>query len=574
MQTRPTPLQGFLAVIVCAGLLALPITTLAQVVTAPPTPQIGSSNTISADPAVKRPHGKPCKVQLFTNQPFADFNTKTFVYTPPADCPGPWTKVIFTADFTVTAGRQFDRTAQFFLGGVNLYFGTTAEPRAALSPSWHVERDVTDLTTLFRSSQPGTAILGNFVGVSGGVTYDGIIYANAQLEFYPADFLEQGPRTADMVIGMPGNSGAATLSAPNDQLSQNLTLPMNVEAVYLDVIAQSQSNDEFWYLCVPSDLASALQSCGGTSFRETEITVDGRPAGVAPVYPWIYTGGIDPFLWEPIPGVQTLNFKSYRVDLTPFAGVLSDGKVHTLAISVFNANGYFSVTGNLLLYLDHAATKVSGSVLSDNLSAQPLPEVVENVIVDSAGNASGPVTVTSTRNYSISGYVDTSHGRVETTVSQRIRFSNTQTFSINTTTYVQDLEQSTTIDSQTTTRRGALVTEERKTLSYPLEVKYNQMTNADGSLSAQTVVDQKYLENEFNRVAGLEVLSVRTANHVSSQDTLSFSAAGVRTGHTGNSSQIYVTRDSRGSCYSRALTSVDSVLTAYKDGAACHPDWQ
>jgi hypothetical protein len=163
---------------------------------------------------------------------------------------------------------------------------------------------------------------------------------------------------------------------------------------------------------------------------------------------------------------------------------------------------------------------------------------------------------------------------VETTVSQRIRFSNTQSFAINTTTYDQALEQSTTVDSQTTTRRGALVTEERKTLSYPLKVEYNQLTNADGSLSAQTVVDQKDLENEVNRVAGLEVLSVRTSNHVSSQDTLSFSAAGVRTGHTGNSSQIYVTRDSRGHCYSRALTSVDSVLTAYKDGAACHPDWE
>src|SRR3954447_11754731 len=61
MQTRPTPLQGFLAVIVCAGLLALPVTTLAQVVTAPPTPQIGSSNTVSADPAVKRPHGTPAR---------------------------------------------------------------------------------------------------------------------------------------------------------------------------------------------------------------------------------------------------------------------------------------------------------------------------------------------------------------------------------------------------------------------------------------------------------------------------------------------------------------------------------
>jgi len=100
------------------------------------------------------------------------------------------------------------------------------------------------------------------------------------------------------------------------------------------------------------------------------------------------------------------------------------------------------------------------------------------------------------------------------------------------------------------------------------------MTNADGSLSAQTVVDQKDLKNEVNRVAGLEVLSVRSSNHVSSQDTLSFSAAGVRIGNTGNSSQTCVTRDTRGSCYSRALTSIDSVLTAYKDGAACHPDWE
>ena len=29
----------------------------------------------------------------------------------------------------------------------------------------------------------------------------------------------------------------------------------------------------------------------------------------------IYTGGIDPYLWIPIPGVRTLNFKPHRVDL-------------------------------------------------------------------------------------------------------------------------------------------------------------------------------------------------------------------------------------------------------------------
>jgi len=50
-----------------------------------------------------------------------------------------------------------------------------------------------------------------------------------------------------------------------------------------------------------NDVAAELESCSGTAFRESEVTIDGNPAGVAPVYPWIYTGGIDPFLWIPIP---------------------------------------------------------------------------------------------------------------------------------------------------------------------------------------------------------------------------------------------------------------------------------
>lgn len=60
-------------------------------------------------------------------------------------------------------------------------------------------------------------------------------------------------------------------------------MPMNVERAYLDVIAQSQANDEFWYTCVPDQDATNLQSCGGTAFRETEVSIDGQPAGVASV---------------------------------------------------------------------------------------------------------------------------------------------------------------------------------------------------------------------------------------------------------------------------------------------------
>ncbi|HEY8024387.1 MAG TPA: peptide-N4-asparagine amidase, partial [Burkholderiaceae bacterium] len=116
---------------------------------------IGSANVAIADPAVPRPSTQPCNVALFTNQAFADFNSHSFNYTPPASCPGPWSKVVLEVDLSINAGRQYDRTAHIWLGGVNIYTGTTAEPSASVARSWHVERDITDYSALFRSAQQG-----------------------------------------------------------------------------------------------------------------------------------------------------------------------------------------------------------------------------------------------------------------------------------------------------------------------------------------------------------------------------------------------------------------------------------
>src|SRR6202012_5695418 len=171
------PNPFILSTLLTSGVLAFATALPAQVVVTH-GPQIGSSNPITADPPVVRPQTKTCTVQLFTNQEFADFNTKDFNYAPPSECHGPWAKVVFSADFPVTAGRQFDRTAQFLIGNMNIYYGTTSEPRAALSPSWHVESDVSDLSAGLKAPQSGHAILGNFVGVDSGVAVPGTTYAN------------------------------------------------------------------------------------------------------------------------------------------------------------------------------------------------------------------------------------------------------------------------------------------------------------------------------------------------------------------------------------------------------------
>ena len=536
-----------------------------QVVLAPSSPQIGSSNPATAEPPVPRPHTQPCVVQLFSNLAFADFTPKTFSYSPPSACAGPWEKVVFTADFTVSAGRQFDRTAAFYLGHASIYYGTTAEPRAALSPSWHVERDVTDLTPIFLSSQTGEANIGNFVGVSNGVTYNGIIYANAALEFYPASRHGHAPAVPDIVVPVNGSGGdAGTLSTASSQITQALNLPTNVERVYLDVIAQSQSNDEFWYFCVPNDQASNLLSCGNTAFRETEVTIDGQPAGVAPVYPWIYTGGIDPYLWEPIPGIQTLDFRPYRVDLTPFAGVLSDGNPHTVGVSVFNADSYFLATANLLVYQDHSAKTVTGGVLHNTLTAAPVPVVTENIMTSAGPTFTGSVSVESDRDFEISGYVQTSHGRVETILQQRVHFLSTQEFDVNATTDVQNAQQATTVDATTTVLGDGDAQTTEKHFSYPLALNYAFVANADGSASQTVTVNQQDIADEVRGEDG--TLSVN--NEVNATDTLNFDPTGHYAPSGSNTTQSY-RRKTGDSCFARTLTAANQKLASVIGGKGC-----
>ena len=278
---------------------------------------------------------------------------------------------MLAADFSVEAGRQFDRTASIWIGGANVYFGTTAEPSRTVAPTWHIENDLTDYSALLAASQPGMVQLDNLVNDM----FTSTLHGSAELRFYPVDRRSPAPVAADAVFPLSNGptGGAVGLATTTSTLTRTFTLPTNVERAVLDVYAQSQSDDEFWYTCVPDELSSPLQSCPGTGFREAEISVDGTPAGVAPIYPWIFTGGIDPNLWKPIPSVQTLNFAPYRVDLTPFAGVLSDGKPHAIAISVFGARNFFATTASLLVFLDHRAAHVSGAVTVNTLAAAPTP---------------------------------------------------------------------------------------------------------------------------------------------------------------------------------------------------------
>lgn len=544
----------------------------ACVLSAQPIPSpglvIGSANTATADPPVPRPDTIPCVVELFNNIAFNNFSPKFFTFLPPTGCPGPWAKVVLSADFSIQAGRQFDRTAEIWIGGVNIYFGTTSEPSRAVARSWHIERDLTDYTVLFNTTQNGRVDLGNLVNS----TFTSTLFGTAELQFYPLPH-NGAPTTADLVLPLASDptGGTTFLNSVSDSLSKTFTLPTNVERAFLDVVAQSQAGDEFWYTCVPNDVANELQSCGGSGFRESEVSIDGQPAGVAPVYPWIYTGGIDPLLWRPIPGVQTLNFIPYRVDLTPFAGVLSNGQPHTVSLNVFNANGGFSTTATLLLFQDHGAQVVTGEVTQNTIGAGPAPNVVESLNTDASGNITGTVTVTSSRLFTIAGFVNTSHGSVRTNVDQRINFSNIQSFNITNTAFVQNITQRTNISSETKTQgAGDNARAFQQSLEWPLDLDFSFIINPDGTGSQTTTIKQRYLSAESGH-GGPGADSFRSiSNTVTPSDTLLFDANFNITGSTGQqSTQMYFSHDSTSGCFSRTITAASGVLTSISDGKGC-----
>ncbi|MGC2769426.1 MAG: peptide-N4-asparagine amidase [Candidatus Acidiferrum sp.] len=531
---------------------------------------VGSSLEATADPTVPRPHTKHCEVNLLTNVAFDDFNNKNFSFTPPADCPGPWAKVVFTGDFSIQPGVQFDRTGQIFFGGVNIYFGTTAEPLQSRTDTWHVESDLTDYSSLFKTAQTGYAILGNIVGADG---LNSIIFGTFNLEFYQADFANPARRTADIVLPVQDNgSSSFQITSSNPVVIQSFTLPTNVEAAYLDVVAQSQNAEEQWFFCVPNSIAATLFDCGNTAFREVEISVDGKPAGAAPVYPWIYTGGLDPGLWIPIPGVQTLNLIPYRVDLTPFAGTLDDGQPHTVGVSVFNAYSYFTVTAQLLLFEDHGRQQVTGALTEDTRTA-PNPSVTDTVTLDSDGYGSGEVTVTNTDEYTIAGYVNTSHGRVETKLEAQLNFKSVANITNSATAYIQNNVNSSTTHAKTITSEGPLFTTKEVDFSYPITVNYNQQLQSNGNITAQTSIDQKFQREETDTVEGFTVFHSSTSNEVTPADTALFilTPNGYELGQNSNQSskQAYVYQDSLGDCYSKTLAAAANVLTAIESGQSC-----
>ncbi len=390
----------------------------------PQRPAIGSETVVATGLLVTRPATKPCIVELFAEREFRGEARVPIAYRPPAECAGPWAKVVFEGDFRVTAGEQFDRTGFITLAGVNLFTGTTMEPRKALAPTWHVERDVSDYAAVFARPQTGEALLTNYVDAR----YTGQVFWTGRLIFYPVatSYTGAAPDTPDLVEALTLTPGRIDAGTPS--ITRALTFPRNITRLMIDVLAQPQAADEFWWICQVEPTGTPVdpkkeQGCG-RPFRDVEVLIDGRLAGFAAAYPWIYTGGVNPRMWTLTPGIETLDLSPTRIDLTPFAALVNDGKPHAITVRVVGVQSYFFAMGTVLGWRDAGRAVVAGE-LDVNTLASARVTLTGKPAASEAERFGDTVTV-ARRAGRLVGHVITSRGRVTTAVDYRMVFGNTQ----------------------------------------------------------------------------------------------------------------------------------------------------
>ncbi len=499
---------------------------------------------IIAAPPVTKPSGRSCQVTVAEAQ-FRDFTPYRGTYTPPDGCGDSWSKVVLRMDGKVK-GRQFDRLGHLHVGGVEIFRTSTPQP----SPDgieWSVEKDVTRYSDTLRRSQDVEMLIGNVVDD----TYTGIIDVQVTLTFYAGRQVATPDRILTLAEGTDGTDGT------DGSGGTTLTTPRNSERIVAEVYATGSGGgcEEYWYLSVPDGAPYSCQADRGP-YREVQIKVDGQLAGIAAPFPTVWTGGwSNPFLWYVVPGPRAFDIKPIEYDLTPFAGLLNDGRAHRVEVSVVGVpegQSGWSTPVNVLVWQDAKSAHVTGKLTAHKLGD----------LADSSTYTPGSehrVDTEGDHRLTVAGYVDTSHGRVTTTVSRSLANTSTHRWTDGETTDALDAtwtdDETVTVDGRgpaRTTRTQRTYTMDGTTTLGAADRLRTVLTLGDRAAVTESVGGRRTawsrLDDEYAGDATYTVNVPRDQRHA-----------------VGTTGERYRIRGSSG-CYDRSLSTVQGVLTEDRSG--------
>lgn len=219
-----------------------------------------------------------------------------------------------------------------------------------------------------------------------------------------------------------------------------LTFPSNTARAVVEIYASGTASEEFWYTGIPNQFYSSIPNAasegyfGNGTYREVQLYIDNQFAGFATPYPVIFTGGINPLLWRPMANYGTFDQPTYNIDITPWLGMLTDGKVHRLKLAVVSSedggginDASWFVSGNVQVYLDEGGGRTEGGVVERVEGAEFVRGSVSGVVEGDPttnGTLRYRVGLEGERKFSVTGKIRTSSGEYTVGWQQGAEYSN------------------------------------------------------------------------------------------------------------------------------------------------------
>ena len=349
-------------------------------------------------------------------------------------------------------------------------------------------------------------------------------------------------------------------------------IPANTERLLAEVYATGSGGgcEEFWYYAVPLDDYWCHNPQG--PYREVQVLLDGKLAGIAAPYPHIYTGGwSNPLLWYTIPAPRAFDIHPVRYDLTPFIGLLNDGKPHEVRLHVDGVpegREGWKLLPNLQVWRDEGVQRTMAKLLDHDTG-----KAAHDMRLDAAVANDQSLHFLGGRSFRARGEVRGSNGKVETTVERTLRADVHHAWGSNDDN--DDRMVADWRDRSVVTRKSKAVTEsETTTQNFGFDGSIGQVALDGGSAGkpgekgdATEKTDPKVrLTTDIRIHDDSETVRVRNGETVSSRrmrDRFAGSASfnrGVpreQRRATARTSQTYTLQDSGGHCLNHLLRSVN-----------------
>ena len=166
---------------------------------------------------------------------------------------------------------------------------------------------------------------------------------------------------------------------------------------------------------------------------------------------------------------------------------------------------------------------------------------------------------------SISGYVNTSHGKVTTKVAQTVNFFNNQYYDITATLYLENISLGSSVWSTTTTWSGGETTVTSQSFNFPMTLDIDEFVASSGDTDVTTKATQTYesflstWKNNWPIYASFES---NTGRHADTIDYNTF----LNTNQSAQ--QQYFSWDSTSEPYFCSISAAANLLTSFSPGCA------